>query len=181
MGAAKPKNLHLLRVRAFIGDKSRGVLIVGPTLIPCALGRSGITQAKREGDGASPRGNFRFISGRYRPDRLRARPRTLLKLTPIGRHDGWCDDPGHRCYNRPIRLPAPGVNAEEMWRDDGLYDLVLDLGYNRGPIRPGRGSAIFMHIARPGFLPTEGCVALRRTDLMRLLQRLGPRSELCIR
>lgn len=172
--------LARLRVRPIIGDPTRGHLIAGLAIIPCALGRSGLTRAKREGDGASPRACLRLRGGFYRPDHFGARPRTNLTLKPTRRQDGWCDDPKDRRYNRPIRLPAPGVSAEELWRSDGLYDLVVDLDWNRGPIRPGRGSAIFLHVARPGYLPTEGCVALKRQDLVRLLRRLGPRTRLRI-
>ncbi|MEA1831171.1 L,D-transpeptidase family protein [Methylobacterium durans] len=173
-------SLPSLRVRPVIGDPARGHLIAGPTVISCALGRSGLTRTKREGDGASPRARLRLLGGFYRADHFGARPRTNLRLRPTGRQDGWCDDPRDRRYNRPIRLPAPGVSAEELWRSDGLYDLVVDLDWNRGPIRPGRGSAIFLHVARPGYLPTEGCVALKRADLVRLLRRLGPRTRLRI-
>lgn len=172
--------LTLLRVRPLVGDRTKGQLIAGRSVIACALGRSGIATVKREGDGASPRGTFRLRAGFYRPDHFGARPLSRLRLAPSRKRDGWCDDPSDRRYNRPIRLPAPGVSAEAMWREDGLYDLVVDLDYNRGPIRPGRGSAIFLHVARPGYLPTEGCVALERADLVRLLRRLGPRTRLRI-
>ncbi|WP_419544799.1 L,D-transpeptidase family protein [Methylobacterium oryzae] len=118
--------------------------------------------------------------GAYRPDHLAVRPRTLLPLRATRPDDGWCDESRDRRYNRPIRLPAPGVSAESMWRGDGLYDVVIDLDYNRAPIRKGRGSAIFLHIARDGYRPTEGCVALARADLLRLLGRLGPRTHLRI-
>ncbi len=176
----KRTTLPHLRVRPDPLDPRRGTLIAGPVLIPCALGKGGQTHRKREGDGASPRGTFRLRGGFYRPDRLGFRPATALPLRRIRPGDGWCDDSRDRRYNRPIPLPAPGISAEKMWRDDGLYDLVIDLDYNRGPIRPGRGSAIFLHVARPGFRPTEGCVALRRPDLVRLLRRLGPGTRLTI-
>ena len=169
-----------LRVRALVGDRRKGHLLVGTSVIPCALGACGIVMAKREGDGGSPRGRFRLRGGFYRPDHWTARPRTALPLRPLRRDDGWCDDRRDRHYNRPIRLPAPGISAERMWRDDGLYDLVLDIDYNRAPIRRGRGSAIFMHIAREGYRPTEGCVALTRADLLRLLRRIGSRTFLRI-
>lgn len=172
--------LDLLRVRPLPGDPTRGTLLAGTTVIPCALGRSGITTCKREGDGASPRGVFRLRGGFYRPDRFPVRPVSALPLRATRRHDGWCDAPQDRRYNRPIRLPSDTASAEILWRDDGLYDLVIDLDYNRGPIRPGRGSAIFLHIARPGYRPTEGCVALRPADLLRLLRRLGPRTRMQI-
>ncbi len=172
--------LDLLRVRPLPGDPTRGTLIAGGIVIPCALGRSGITARKREGDGASPRGVFRLRGGFYRPDRFPVRPVSALPLRATRPDDGWCDAPQDRRYNRPIRLPSTAASAEQLWRDDGLYDLVIDLDYNRGPIRPGRGSAIFLHIARSGFRPTEGCVALKPADLLRLLRRLGPRTRMKI-
>lgn len=172
--------LSILRVRPVSGDPTRGRVLAGRCAIPCALGRSGLTRAKREGDGASPRGRFRLRGGQYRPDRFASRPRTALPLRATRPRDGWCDDPRDRRYNRLITLPRPGTGAEALWRGDDLYDLVIDLDYNRGPIRPGRGSAIFLHVARPGYAPTEGCVALARADLVRLLRRLGPRTRLAI-
>lgn len=173
-----------IRVRAVVGDRCRGQLLVGGQVIPCALGAGGIVTRKREGDGGSPRGRFRLRGGAYRPDHLVVRPRTALPLRATRADDGWCDDARDRRYNRPIRLPPPehrrGPSAEAMWRPDALYDVVIDLDYNRAPIRRGRGSAIFLHIARPGYRPTEGCVALARADLLRLLGRLGPRTHLRI-
>jgi L,D-peptidoglycan transpeptidase YkuD (ErfK/YbiS/YcfS/YnhG family) len=175
-----PTTLGTLRVRARAGDRQRGQILVPGGAIPCALGAAGIVGAKREGDGGSPRGSFRLLGGAYRHDRLGRRPVTPLPLHRTGPRDGWCDDPRDRRYNRPIRLPAPGVSHERLWREDGLYDVVIDLAYNRGPIRPRRGSAIFLHVARPGFRPTEGCVAVRLADLLRLLRRIGPRTRLRI-
>ncbi|NEU10750.1 L,D-transpeptidase family protein [Methylobacterium sp. BTF04] len=176
----KRTTLRHLRVRPLVGDPTRGQLLAGPLVIPCALGRSGMTRHKREGDGASPRGSFRLRAGYYRPDLYAARPGTPLPLRATRREDGWCDDARDRRYNRPLPLPCPGVSAERLWREDGLYDLVVDLDYNRGPIRPGRGSAIFLHCARPGYLPTEGCIALAKPDLIRLLRRIGPATRLRI-
>ncbi len=102
-----------------------------------------------------------------------------MPVAPIRRLDGWCDDPGSRAYNRPIALPSP-LRHERLWRDDALYDLVVDLDWNRRPARPGRGSAIFLHAARPGFAPTEGCVAVDRRFLARLIARIGPRTVIRI-
>ena len=188
-GAGKPPRtvrttLREIRVRAVVGDRCRGQLLVGPQVIACALGSGGIVGDKREGDGGSPRGRFRLRGGAYRPDHLRARPRTAIPLRATRAEDGWCDDVCDRRYNRPVRLPAAEerreFGAEAMWRADALYDVVIDLDYNRAPIRRGRGSAIFLHIARPGYRPTEGCVALARADLLRLLRRLGPKTHLRI-
>ena len=105
--------------------------------------------------------------GLYRPDRG-ATPSTALPVSPIAPDDGWCDDPSDARYNRAIRLPYP-ARHERLWRDDGLYDLVGVLGWNDAPVRPGEGSAIFLHVAGPDYGPTEGCVALSGADLRALL------------
>ena len=141
--------------------------------LPCALGRSGRRALKREGDGATPVGAWPIREAFYRADRLR-RPRTAIPLRAIRRNWGWCDAPADRNYNRFVRLPYP-VSAESLWRDDGAYDIIVVLGYNDHPRRRGGGSAIFVHLARPGYTPTEGCVALSMRDLRLLLTKL-PRS-----
>ena len=173
---SKRTTLARLRVHPLPGDRRRGRLVAGALVVPCALGRSGPTRRKREGDGGTPVGRFRLIGVAFRPDRIQ-RPRTLLPLKAIRPDDGWCDDPRDRRYNRPIRLPDT-AGHERMWRADGLYDLVVDIAWNRGPIRRGWGSAIFLHLAREGFGPTEGCVALSRPALRRLLARIGPRTRI---
>lgn len=127
---------------------------------------------KREGDGASPRGRWPMRMAYYRPDRM-LRPRTAVALRAMRPDDGWCDAPGDRNYNRPVQMPYP-ASAEEMWRRDGVYDLVAILGYNDRPRVRGKGSAIFLHLARDGLAPTEGCIALRRGDAMRLLALIRP-------
>lgn len=170
----KRRTARLIRVFRSPLDPARGRLI-GPGIdLPCALGRSGPGRGKREGDGRTPAGRHRALAAYYRPDRLR-RPATALPLRIIRPDLGWSDDPADRRYNRPIRLPASGRH-ERMWRDDPLYDLVLDLSYNRGPIARGRGSAIFLHSARTGFPPTEGCVAVGRERVAWLAGRIGPRT-----
>jgi L,D-peptidoglycan transpeptidase YkuD (ErfK/YbiS/YcfS/YnhG family) len=173
---ARRTTLDAIRVYRSPLDRRLGRIVAGPLVLPCALGRSGTAQAKREGDGATPVGRFRVIQALYRADRVR-RPRTRLPVSPIRPDDGWCDDPGDRNYNRPVRLPYP-AGHERMHRDDGLYDMVLDLAHNRGPIRKGRGSAIFLHCARPGFGPTEGCVAVDPRAVARLLARIGPGTRI---
>jgi L,D-peptidoglycan transpeptidase YkuD (ErfK/YbiS/YcfS/YnhG family) len=125
---------------------------------------------KREGDGGTPLGRFPVRLVLYRPDKI-PRPRTLLSVRAIRAGDGWCDDPRDRNYNRLVRLPSKR-SAEGLMRDDRLYDLVLVLGYNDRPRIRGRGSAIFMHLARDGYTPTEGCVALSRRDLLAVLAEI---------
>ncbi len=174
----KRTTLPVLRVYRSPLDHRRGHVVVGGARFPCALGRGGTTRTKREGDGASPIGCFPLIRAYYRSDQMR-RLRTGLPLAAIRPHDGWCDAPGDRRYNRPVRLPYR-ASCEAMWREDRVYDVVVDIAWNRGPIRPGRGSAIFLHLARPGFEPTAGCVAVERRHVARILARVGRGTRIVI-
>jgi L,D-peptidoglycan transpeptidase YkuD (ErfK/YbiS/YcfS/YnhG family) len=133
----------------------------------CALGAGGIRVSKQEGDGATPAGLLPIRRILWRADRG-PRPTTTLPAEPIAPEDGWCDDPGHRDYNTRIRLPH-AARHERLWRDDAVYDVIGLLGWNDRPVVRGRGSAIFLHVARPELAPTEGCVALPEGDLRRLL------------
>jgi L,D-peptidoglycan transpeptidase YkuD (ErfK/YbiS/YcfS/YnhG family) len=159
---------------------SDGRFDLGGRWTNCALGPAGVIPAadKREGDGASPLGVWPIRRVLYRPDRAQA-PLTALETRPIAQDDGWCDAPADPAYNRPVKLPYP-AGAESMWREDELYDLVVVLGHNDDPPAPGLGSAIFVHIARPGYTPTEGCVALAREDLVELLSRAQPGDAVAI-
>jgi L,D-peptidoglycan transpeptidase YkuD (ErfK/YbiS/YcfS/YnhG family) len=168
----------LIQVRSKPGARARGILVVGPLALPVALGRSGIKANKREGDGGTPRGRFRLRRLWWRDDRV-MRPRTLLPVRRIRDDDGWCEDPADRHYNQPVRLNTndPG---DRLKRADRLYDLIIELDHNTRPRIAGRGSAVFVHIARPGFGPTAGCVALTAPALRRLVARLGPRTRIAI-
>lgn len=174
----KRTTLDLIVVRASALDRRRGRVLAGGLAIPCALGRSGLVRRKREGDGGTPLGRFALLGCLFRPDRG-PRPTTRLPARPHRPSDGWCDDPEDRRYNRPVRLPYPGRH-ERMWRQDRLYDAVVDIAANRGPVARGRGSAIFLHVAGPGLPPTEGCVAIAPAAMRRLLPRLGPNTRIAI-
>jgi L,D-peptidoglycan transpeptidase YkuD (ErfK/YbiS/YcfS/YnhG family) len=176
--AARAAPNVMIKVRSLSAARRTGWLELGPQRLPCALGRSGVRAIKREGDGATPRGRYGLASLLYNPNAVK-RPRTGLAVAPIRSDDGWCDDARDGNYNRPIHHPYR-TSAERMWRDDGLYDYVVVIGHNQCPRVKGRGSAIFMHVARPGLLPTEGCIALARKDLERLIARLGSRSVIVI-
>jgi L,D-peptidoglycan transpeptidase YkuD (ErfK/YbiS/YcfS/YnhG family) len=132
-----------------------------------ALGRGGVRADKREGDGATPLGVLPLRCVLYRPDRVEA-PVSAVPVQALTRTDGWCDDPARSDYNLPVRLPLDG-SAEVLWRDDAIYDIIGVLGWNDRPVRPGFGSAIFLHVARTDFSPTDGCVALALDDLRRVL------------
>ena len=174
----KRTTFRVLRVRTGALDRRRGVMIAGPLVFPVAVGRGGIKANKREGDGATPRGRFRLKQVWWRPDRG-PRPRTLLPIQRITPHDAWCEDPADRRYNRRIRL-SPGSAGDRLCRQDHLYDLIIELDHNTRPRIAGRGSAVFVHLARPGFAPTAGCVALRGRQLRWLLTRVRGRTEILI-
>ena len=159
---------------------SRAKVRIGDRWTDCALGRSGVVTAadKREGDGATPLGVWSLRRVLFRPDRGAA-PQTALPVAPIAPDDGWCDASDDAAYNQPVTLPYP-ASCERMWREDDLYDLVLVLGHNDDPPVAGYGSAIFLHCAKPGYLPTEGCVAMARGDLEALLALAGPGDALRI-
>lgn len=158
-------------------DKS-GFAQWGGRRMRCALGRAGVSRAKREGDGATPVGAFALRRLFYRPDR-EPRPPTILPCQPIAPSDGWCDAPDAPAYNRLVALPYP-ASAENLWRDDRLYDLIVVLGHNDEPAIPGQGSAIFLHLAAPDFAPTAGCVALGREDLLTVLREAGPDTRVVV-
>lgn len=152
--------------------RHRGFVSAAGAVFPCALGRTGLVRQKREGDGGTPVGAWPLRYVLYRPDRL-ARPVSRLPVFAVALGDGWCDFPADRRYNRPIRLPSES-SAEGLWRADGLYDVIVVLGYNDDPPVMGRGSAIFFHLAREDFGPTAGCVAVRKADMLKLVARCAP-------
>lgn len=149
---------------------SAGILTLGTETFRAAIGRGGIRSDKREGDGGTPTGLLPLRTVFYRPDRQPA-PGCAVPVRALAPHDGWCDDPAHPSYNRLVRLPID-ASAEALWRDeDGVYDIIGELGWNDDPVRPGRGSAIFLHVARPDYAPTEGCIALAPDDLIAVLAK----------
>ena len=154
-------------VRARSQAATRGVVEFGGRRFTCALGRGGRRARKREGDGATPIGTWMLRQVLYRRDRV-LRPRTGLSVRAIRRDDGWCDEPSDRNYNRAVLLPYGG-RTEALWRNDAVYDLVIVLSHNERPRERGRGSAIFMHLARRGYPATEGCIALSARDLRHVL------------
>ena len=170
--------LRQIRVRARAGRVSEAWLAAGPLRLPVTLGASGSRAGKREGDRATPRGSFRLLRLWWRADRA-PRPHTYLPVRRIGAADAWCEDPRDRNYNRPIRL-ADAAAGDRLWRTDHLYDFLIELDHNTRPRVAGRGSAVFVHLARPGFRPTAGCVALAPASFRRLLPRLGLHTRIVI-
>jgi len=171
--------ISLIRVRGRPGGPSRGVLLAGPLAVPAVLGRGGIRANKVEGDGATPRGRFRLVRLWWRADR-RPRPKTLLPARRITPNLAWCEDTTDRRYNQPFHRSAnePG---DRLWRADALYDFVIELDHNTRPRVAGRGSAVFIHVARPEDSPTAGCVALTAKRLRGLLGRVSAKARIEIR
>jgi L,D-peptidoglycan transpeptidase YkuD (ErfK/YbiS/YcfS/YnhG family) len=170
--------VRAVRVRTAAGRPNRGWLVVGDRAIPVALGRGGILANKREGDGGTPRGVFRPRRLWWRADR-HPRPGTFLPVRPIRSNDAWCEDPADRHYNRPVRIGREHC-GDRLQRDDHLYDFIVEIDHNTLPRIAGRGSAVFLHLARENFAPTAGCVSMTRSAMVRLLRRLGPRTRLVI-
>ncbi len=145
----------------------------------CALGRGGIVLDKREGDGGTPVGSFPLRRLFVRADKG-ATPKAPVPVTITTRDDGWCDAPTHPDYNRPVTLPF-AASHEKMWLESDVYDLVLVIGHNDDPPVPYKGSAVFVHLAQPGYTPTEGCIAFARGDLEAILAAQSPDDRVVIR
>ncbi len=175
----KISRLKHIIVRQCGSNKSKGLIFAGSRYISCALGRSGISTKKREGDGATPVGTFRILYGFYRADRV-LHLSAGISLLQNSKTFGWCDEPGDRNYNRLVKLPYSGRH-EKLWREDHLYDYCLVLDQNYSKRMRGMGSAIFFHIASEDFKPTEGCVAIKLSDMRWLLQHIGRDTKLVIR
>jgi L,D-peptidoglycan transpeptidase YkuD (ErfK/YbiS/YcfS/YnhG family) len=180
---AYPKNrgsrpLSSVTVRAAAGQRSRGWLTAGGQTIPVALGSSGIKANKREGDGGTPKGTFRPRQLWWRADR-HPRPSTFLPVHAIGPEDAWCEDVSSRHYNQPVRLDSK-QGGDQLQRDDHLYDYIIEIDHNTRPRIAGRGSAVFLHLARKDFSPTAGCVSMTKSAMLRLLKRLGPETRIVI-
>jgi L,D-peptidoglycan transpeptidase YkuD (ErfK/YbiS/YcfS/YnhG family) len=169
---------RMIRVHGAAGDPRRGWLSVDGWTVPVALGRGGILANKREGDGGTPRGTFRPLQLWWRADR-HPQPQTYLPARPIQSEDAWCEDPTDRRYNQPVRL-ADGQAGDRLTRQDHLYDFIVEIDHNFSPRIAGRGSAVFLHLARPNFSPTAGCVSMTRSAMLRLLRRMGPETKIVI-
>jgi L,D-peptidoglycan transpeptidase YkuD (ErfK/YbiS/YcfS/YnhG family) len=144
---------------------------------PCTFGANGFTHHKREGDGCTPVGEFKFRRAFYRADRIT--PVTLLPLSVITQRCGWCDDPTSPLYNTYIQKPF-AASHEDLWLEKDLYNLLIVVGHNDEPPTPHMGSAIFIHLASPGFGPTKGCIGLRQEDLMHILSQATTECRLII-
>lgn len=143
---------------------------------PICHGENGYTFSKVEGDGKTPIGSFNLREMYFRQDKIKL-PSTKLKVFPLSIQDGWCDDPSSNCYNQHVKLPIKSSH-EKLWREDSIYDLIVVIGYNDDPILKGKGSAIFIHLARENKTPTKGCIAFEKSDLLEILPHLNENSRI---
>ena len=174
------KRVRTIVVRRAPGRPTLGILQAGTLRLRCALGRSSTTIFKREGDGATPVAVMPLVSAYHRPGRM-ARPAVRLTIRRTRSDvDAWCDAPQHAAYNRPVHLPFV-ASCETMARDDRLYDVAVVLDFNLRRRMRGGGSAIFLHVAKPGYPPTAGCVAVSPADMLRLSPLLSTRTRLVVR
>lgn len=174
-----PQQHDRLSVRALPRLPSRppcANLAIGPLSFRCVVGRGGIGVKRREGDFITPVGKHRITSWLARFDR-RTHWRAGCQI--ITKSSGWCDDPRSYTYNRLARLPFPW-RTETLWREDHLYDIIGVIDFNACPRVRGRGSAIFIHIARDDFAPTAGCVALPEKSLSKIKPLLSARTRIVI-
>ena len=168
----------MIAVRAAAGHPTQGWLTAGAQVLPVALGRGGIKANKFEGDGGTPRGVFHPVRLWWRADR-HPRPKTFLPVRAITPTDAWSEDPADRHYNRAVTR-KPGDDGDRLMRADHLYDFIIEIDHNRRPRVSKRGSAVFIHLARESFGPTAGCVGLTHGAMLRLLERIGPRTKIVI-
>ena len=154
-------------------------LFIKEEKLQCAIGRNGLTGNKREGDLSTPVGTFHFNKIYYRADRLGS-IEFIIDSSIISKNDGWCDDQKSDLYNQHIQFPFQG-SAEHLYRDDHIYDIICVLNYNTSPVIPGRGSAIFLHVAKPDFLGTEGCIAIEKEALIEIATNLTADSTIVIK
>ena len=157
----------------FINNK---ILFLDQYKIKCSIGKRGIGTKKKEGDQITPKGKFKIKSILYRKDRVNNFRCKFVKLA-IQKNMGWCDDPNSKSYNKLIRFPFK-YNAEKLYRSDNTYDIILILNYNLNPIRKGKGSAIFIHVAKKKFNKTLGCIAISKKDLKKVIKKINKKTIL---
>ncbi len=176
MSEQEVRGENVLIVQADSSDTSLGWARLGGKRWRCVVGAGGVREDKVEGDSATPAGEYPLRRLYFRNDRL-VLPKVRLPARPIGPKDGWCDDPRSSTYNRYVQVPNDW-SSEKLWRQDGLYDLIVVVGYNDDPPEGEWGSAIFLHIAREDWSATKGCVAFERDALLELVTLITPETRL---
>tara|TARA_Y100001970_G_C14192981_1_gene836455 strand:+ start:1151 stop:1645 length:495 start_codon:yes stop_codon:yes gene_type:complete len=155
-----------------------GFLINQSLKYKCSIGFNGLSDNKSEGDGCTPIGTFKINKVLYRPDKIKD-CKFLIDSEVIEKLDGWCDDVNSDFYNQKIIFPFES-SAEHLYRNDDLYDIVCVIDYNLNPIIKGKGSAIFLHVATDDYLPTQGCIAIKKDELLQVALNLNKDTKITI-
>ena len=146
--------------------------------VKCAIGKKGIGKKQKEGDQITPRGTFRIKDILYRKDKINYL-RSVIKKTPIKKNMGWCDDPKSKDYNKLIKYPF-NYKSEKLYRSNNIYDIILVLNFNMHPIKKNKGSAIFIHISNNKYSPTQGCIAIKKKELIKLIKFINKKTKIII-
>ena len=144
----------------------------------CALGKAGIGKKKREGDNVTPTGTFKIVKIYYRSDRIK-KISSKFRAIEITKNMGWCDDPNSKNYNQLINLPSK-YGHEKLFKKNNIYDIIVVLNYNMKPVVKNKGSAIFIHVAKKNYQPTQGCIALKKNDLLKILSKINKNIKIKI-
>ncbi len=166
-------------MKKFLEIYASGKAAFGNKKYRCVIGKNGVAENKIEGDGKTPLGCFEIKKVLFRRDRVK-KPQTKLLIEEINRNDAWCIDVNSKNYNRQIKIPSD-FRFEKLWRKDNIYDILIVLGYNDKPVRVGKGSAIFVHLARRDYRKTDGCIAFKKRDLLEILKDCDKDTLLCVR
>ena len=153
-------------------------LVINDYKVKCAIGKRGIGIKQKEGDLITPKGKFKVNYIMYRKDRIR-NLKSKIKIIPIKKDMGWCNDASSHRYNKLVKFPFK-YSAEQLYRSDNIYDIILVLNYNLDPIRKGKGSAIFIHIAKKNYENTLGCIAVSKKDLKKIIKKINKKTKVYI-
>ena len=156
----------------------RNLLLFKDYKLKCSVGKSGSIYLKKEGDFATPKGLFKLGTIYYRKDRIESF-KSSLKKKVIKKNLGWCNDPRSSMYNREIYFPYK-YSAEKLYRQDNIYDIFINIKYNQSPIVKRKGSAIFLHLIKKKYKPTEGCVAISKEDFFKILPHINNKTKILI-
>ena len=144
----------------------------------CSIGKRGIGNKLKEGDSITPSGVYNIKYILYRKDRVK-KIKSKIKSIIIKKDMGWCDDPNSKDYNKLIKLPYK-YSHERLYKKENIYDILLVLNFNMNPIKKNKGSAIFIHVAKRNYKKTEGCVALKKTHLLKVVKNLRKNTKIKI-
>ena len=147
--------------------------------LKCCIGKSGINKFKKEGDLSTPKGVFNLGALYYMKYRNKYL-KTRLNKKIIKKNMGWCNDSRSEKYNKEIRFPFKH-GAEKLFRKDKIYDIFVNIKYNQSPVVKGKGSAIFLHLEKKNYKPTQGCVEIKKKDFLRILPLIKKNTKISIK